>query len=116
MNEYKLDSYRDEDGRKAVDKNKYLIDEYVDGDGVKVTHFSSSKESYISCLFTRLSERLIEGTKPDPYGAIQELQGKFPKKLEAVIQNLLNNQTEEGMMIFENSMISGFKKIGRWSG
>lgn len=93
---------------------EYLIGQGVDDDGIKVTVVTKDSRILLDHLYAKLTKRLLRGTKPDPWTAIEILQRKYPQRLQAVIGELVGNYTKEGLRSFETSMIRGFKKIGKW--
>jgi hypothetical protein len=90
---------------------EYKLDSYRDEDGIKVTMVTKDRLTY---LYYQMTERLIEGTRPDPFGAIQALQKKHPKRLQVITDNLREDYSNKGLREFEASIVAGFRKIGKW--
>lgn len=95
---------------------EYKLSTRTDDDGIKVTTVTKDSRVLLDHLYAKLTDRLLRGTRPDPWTAIETLQKKFPKRLQAVISELIDNYTQKGLQKFEASMINGFKKIGMWQG
>lgn len=93
---------------------EYLISQKVDDDGIKVTMTTKDDRVLLDHLYAKLTDRLLRGTKPDPWSAIETLQERYPKRLASVIGCLVNNYSVEGIKDFEKSMIGGFKKCNKW--
>jgi hypothetical protein len=96
--------------------NEVKLQSRVDDDGIKVTVVTKDSRIILDHLYAELTDRLLRGTKPDPWKAIETLQKRYPKRLQSVINKLVDNYSEAGLREFEASMVNGFKKCGNWTG